>query len=227
MRLADISIDNGTKGRCIFLRPDPDPRGRTRANLVSVTSTSDTENKERLNQAMSDGHDSYKALMDEWYHDAGWLAPEILKGMHESKDFYCSMFAQVKSPRLVDGRVALIGDAGYATPGFGTSLAIMGGYALAGELLTTPNDLKGALKLYEELLLPFVQANQFMLPGVFQMVNPQTSWGIGLRNAVLRVVTTLRLDKLAQNAGAALGFTEKKIAFPDYQWPAQAEKISD
>lgn len=31
-------------------------------------------------------------------------------------------------------------------------------------------------------------------------------------------ITALRLDKLAMNAGAMLGFTEKKLSLPDYKW---------
>lgn len=208
---------NTTNGRCIFLRPDPSRR--TRCNFINVTTMGDTETRERLNEAMSEGNESYMALLEELFKDAGWFAPEVVKGMRESEDFYCSFFAQVKSPKLVDSRVVLLGDAGYATPGFGTSLAIIGGYVLAGELLKNANDPKAALKQYEDLMLPFVKASQGGIRGAFQMVNPQTRWGLRIRNTVLRLVTTTRLDKLAMAVSAAIGFTEKKAPLPDYQWP--------
>jgi len=158
-------------------------------------------------------------LMEEIYHDAGWLTVEVLKGMHDSEDFYCSIFAQVRSPIVQDGRVVLLGDAGYATPGIGTSLAIIGGNVLAGELLRNPGDVKSATKAYEELMLPFLRVSQRgeIINGM-QWLNPQTQWGISIRNAILGFVTWTRLDQLAIAVSAALGFTEKKLNMPNYQW---------
>jgi 2-polyprenyl-6-methoxyphenol hydroxylase-like FAD-dependent oxidoreductase len=213
---------NATGGRCIFLRPDPDPAGRTRGHLINITPSGDIQTKERLNEAISEGNKSYMQLMEEIFHDAGWIAPEVLRSMHESDDFYCSLFAQVRSPKICDGRVVLLGDAGYATPGFGTSLAIIGGYVLAGELLNHPGDVKTALKRYEELMLPFVKDSQSTFPAM-QLLNPQTQWGITIRNTLLGFVTKTKLDRLVMTVFSALGFTEKKFPIPDYQWPAKSE----
>lgn len=208
---------NATGGRVVFLRPDPDPAGRTRANLMNVTTSGDIETKERLNRALREGNESYMQLMEEMFSDVGWLAPEVLRGMRESDDFYCSLFGQIRSPRIHDGRVVLLGDAGYATPGFGTSLAIMGGYVLAGELLNHPGDVGIALERYEEIMLPFARGSQGG-GNAMQILNPQTWWGIGIRNAVLGFVTWIGLDRLVMTVASALGFTEKKLVMPDYQW---------
>lgn len=213
---------NTTGGRCIFLRPDPDPSGRTRGNLMNVTWSSDTERRKQFETALYEGNESYKALMYDQFHDAGWLATDVLKGMQESEDFYCSLFAQVRSPKLHDRRVVLLGDSGYATPGMGTSLAIMGGYILAGEILRSPDDMSTALKAYEDLMVPFVKSQQGD-NSAMQLLNPQSQWGITLRNAILTVVTGIRLDKLVINAAAAFGFTEKKPHMPEYTWPPQQE----
>lgn len=187
---------------------------------MRITTSGDVEMKKKLDDAIRDGNESYMKLMEEMFHDAGWLAPEVLQGMRESDDFYCSIFAQVKSPRLEDGRVVLLGDAGYATPGFGTSLAIIGGYVLAGELLSNPGDVKTALKRYEGLMLPFVKTSQINMPGAMQMLNPQTQWGINIRNVIMSSVTWLKLDKLMMSVAAMTGLGESKIDLPDYQWPA-------
>ena len=211
---------NATGGRAVLLRPDPDPAGRTRANLLKVTTSGDIETKERLNKALREGNESYMKLMEEMFRDAGWVVPEVLQSMRESDDFYCSPFAQIRSPKIHDGRVVLLGDAGYATPGFGTSLAIIGGYVLAGELLSHPGDVKTALKRYEEIMLPFAKNSQG-LGNAMQLLNPQTLWGIRVRNAVLGFVTWTKLDRLTMTAASAVGFTEKKAPLPDYQWPAQ------
>ena len=211
---------NATGGRVVFLRPDPNPAGRTRCILMNVTTSGDVETEERLNKALREGNESYMKLMEEMFRDVGWVAPEVLQSMRESDDFYCSLFGQIRAPKIHDGRVVLLGDAGYATPGFGTSLAIIGGYVLAGELLSHPGDVKTALERYEEIMLPFAKSVRGG-DSEMQYFNPQTLWGIRIRNAVLVFVTWTKLDRLAIVVASALGFTEKKVAMPDYQWPAK------
>ena len=211
---------NATGGRVVFLRPDPDPAGRTRGNLIKVTTSGDVEMTERLNKALRNGNESYMKLMEEMFRDVGWVGPEVLQSMRESDDFYCSLFAQIRSPKIHDGRVVLLGDAGYATPGFGTSLAIIGGYVLAGELLNHPGHVKTALERYEEIMLPFAKNSQSG-SNAAQLLNPQTLWGIRIRNAILGFVTWTKLDRLAMAVASALGFTEKKVPMPDYPWPAK------
>lgn len=212
-------------GRVIMVRPDPHPEGRNKALLLNVTSKKDTAMKKRLNDAADQGNEAYMALMDELFADVGGRATEVLKGMREADDFYCSLFAQVRSPKLVSdsGRVVLLGDAGYATPGLGTSLAIMGAYVLAGEMLTTMGaqkmvDFKTAAEKYQNIMLPFVKSQQGD-DGAMQMINPQTTWGLRIRNAILRVLTGLYLDQLAMLTAAKLGIGEKKLKLPDYAWP--------
>ena len=216
---------NDTRGRCIFVRPDPSPEGLVRGHLMNITLQTQTAERERLNKAMSEGHESYMTLLEELFADADcWLAPEVLRSMRESEDFYCSIFGQVRSPKLHAGRVVLLGDAGYATPGIGTSLAIMGGYVLAGELLTHPEDVSAALQAYEELMVPFVKTQQGNFGGI-QYMNPQTWWGVWIRDAILGFVDMIRLDRLVIAVMSMVGFKEKMLAMPDYPWPAEGEKI--
>ena len=210
---------NTTGRRVIFLRPDPDPAGRTRCILMNVTTNGDIETKERLNKAVREGNESYMNLMEEMFRDVGWVAPEVLQGMRQSDDFYCSLFGQIRSPKIQNGRVVLLGDAAYATPGFGTSLAIIGGYVLAGELLSH-GEVKTALERYEEIMLPFAKNSQGGNTAML-LLNPQTQWGIRIRNGILGMVTWTKLDRLVMTVASVLGFTEKKVSMPDYQWPAE------
>jgi 2-polyprenyl-6-methoxyphenol hydroxylase-like FAD-dependent oxidoreductase len=213
---------NATGGRCVCLRPDPDPAGRTRAMLINATWSSDKKGRARLDKALRDGEEAYKDLMEEMYADGGWLSPEILKGMRESDDFYCTHFAQTRSPKLQDGRVVLLGDAGHALPGLGTSLAITGAYILAGEMLRSSGDISTATKQYEDLMLPFVKKQQSGdVQFAMQLANPQTWWGIKIRNAVLRVVIGSGLINFGMRVSAWLGFSEAKIDMPDYPWPTE------
>ena len=209
-----------TGGRLVFLRPDPNPAGRTRGHLINVTTNREVETRKRLDKALEDGHQSYMELMEEFFCEAGWMAPEVLQSMRESDDFYCSPFGNVKSPKVHDGRVVLLGDAGYATLGFGTSLAIMGGYVLAGELLSHPGDVKTALKQYEGFMLATAKKYQDD-DQIMQWLNPQTRWGLRIRDAILRFVFWAKLDTMAMAAASALGFKEEKTPLPDYQWPAK------
>jgi 2-polyprenyl-6-methoxyphenol hydroxylase-like FAD-dependent oxidoreductase len=211
---------NATGGRCLVLRPDPSPAGRTRAMFINAKWSSNKAAKERLDNAMRAGEEAYKDLMEELYADAGWLAPEMLKGMRESDDFYCSVFAQTRSPKLQDGRVVLLGDAGHAMPGQGTSLAITGAFALAGELLRNPEEIAVATKCYEDLMLPFVQKQQGGdVQFAMQLANPETWWGIAIRNVILRIVIGSGLVDLGMRVSAWLGFSEAKVDLPDYPWP--------
>jgi 2-polyprenyl-6-methoxyphenol hydroxylase-like FAD-dependent oxidoreductase len=213
---------NATGGRCVCLRPDPDPAGRTRAMLINATWSSDIKGRARLDKALRDGEEAYKDLMEEMYADGGWLSPEILKGMRESDDFYCTHFAQTRSPKLQDGRVVLLGDAGHALPGLGTSLAITGAYILAGEMLRSSGDISTAAKQYEDLMLPFVKKQQSGdLQFAMQLANPQTWWGISIRDTLLRVVIGSGLINLGMRMSAWLGFSEAKIDMPDYPWPTE------
>ncbi|KAL8954747.1 MAG: hypothetical protein Q9183_006952 [Haloplaca sp. 2 TL-2023] len=209
---------NAPNRRAIFIRPDPDPAGRTRGNLMVLTTDKDLETRQKLDDAVRKGNESFMTLLEELFKDVGWLAPEVLKGMRQSEDFYCSLFGRVRAPKLQKGRVALLGDAGYATPGIGTSLAIIGGYVLAGELLKNDGDVAMAVQGYEDIMLPHV-SGMGNWESSMQYANPETWWGIWIRNTILGVVTGFKLDRLATMVASALGLSaEQKVAMPDYPW---------
>ncbi|KAL2150406.1 hypothetical protein VTH82DRAFT_6969 [Thermothelomyces myriococcoides] len=68
-----------------------------------------------------------------------WGVRRFLDGMRspQADDFYTQEFAQVRIDRWRDGRVVLLGDAGFCpapVSGQGTSLALIGAYILAGEI---------------------------------------------------------------------------------------------
>lgn len=73
----------------------------------------------------------------------GWIRPQLLEYMRTAPDFYFDEMSQIKMDRWSLGRVALVGDAGYCCSplsGQGTSVALLGGYVLAGELQEATTD---------------------------------------------------------------------------------------
>lgn len=96
--------------------------------------------EERLKGYFKRSPDEQKAMFKDLFHDAGWESERVLKAMETAEDFYMQEIAQVKIPSWSSGRVALLGDAGYCPcpspiSGMGTSLAIVGAYVLAGEIV--------------------------------------------------------------------------------------------
>lgn len=212
---------NTTGGRAIFLRPDPDPRGRTRGHFMNSAWPSDIAGRQKINTALKGGREQYMQLVEETFADVGFhQTKEILEAMRSTPDFYASKFAQVRAPRIQDGRVVLLGDAGYATPGIGTSLAIMGGHILAGELLLHNLNIPTATKAYEDLMLPFAKSEQSTLGDyAMQMLNPQSAWGLWVRNMILWVLTMAKVPQIGIWIAGKLNLQESKIKMPEYPWP--------
>ncbi|MEO6979174.1 MAG: FAD-dependent monooxygenase, partial [Mucilaginibacter sp.] len=97
-----------------------------------------------------------------------WQIPQLLKYMDSAPDFYFDSVSQIRMDRWSDGRIALLGDAGYcASPmsGMGTGMAVVGAYILAGELSKADGDYAAAFARYEERMRPFVTAAQKMAEG--------------------------------------------------------------
>jgi 2-polyprenyl-6-methoxyphenol hydroxylase-like FAD-dependent oxidoreductase len=97
------------------------------------------------------------------YKGIGWEVPRLLEMMPTAPDWYFDMAAQIDMPRWSEGRVVLVGDAAYcASPlsGQGTSIALIGAYVLAGELAAASGAHPRAFAEFENVMRPFVQANQ-------------------------------------------------------------------
>ncbi|MET9227319.1 FAD-dependent monooxygenase [Lentzea sp. NPDC003310] len=103
-----------------------------------------------------------RRLLAEKFEGAGWIWPVALKHMWEAPDFHMDSMSQIRMDSWSRGNVVLLGDAGYCgspLSGQGTSLALVGAYVLAAELAKDPST---AFARYEELLRPYVIANQDM-----------------------------------------------------------------
>ncbi|MER8185937.1 FAD-dependent monooxygenase [Kitasatospora sp. NPDC094015] len=158
-----------------------------------------------------------RALLAERFAGAGWQTPRLLAAMHEADDFFFESMGQVHLDSWSRGRVTLLGDAGYCpTPltGLGTSLALVGGYLLAGELAAAGGDHRTALRRYEERMRPYVTGAQKLPPGGAAGFAPDSALAIRMRAASMRWMTRWPLRPLmaAQFAKAA------DIELPDHRF---------
>jgi 2-polyprenyl-6-methoxyphenol hydroxylase-like FAD-dependent oxidoreductase len=86
----------------------------------------------------------------------------------------------------------LLGDAGYcASPlsGMGTSLALVGAYILAGELVASPGNHQVAFKRYHERMRSYVDQAQRLPAGGVEGYAPMHRLMIALRTASMRAIT--------------------------------------
>ena len=199
---------NTVGSRTISLRPDM--HGTTRASL-SILKRPDDEQKWDV--------DRQKSWLHRQFGDAGYESRRILDGMDQTKDFYFDVLRQVRMPRWSRANIALTGDAAWCvTPmgGLGATLAVVGGYVLAGELASRP-DVPSAFEAYERVMRPYVERTQNIPKGVARLANPRSRLGITLFHGILRVVTVPFVSKLLVKV-----FTRKseKFQLPDYATPA-------
>jgi len=131
--------------------------------------------------------DQQRKRTSEVFAGGGWEVPRLVEAMQRADDLYFDTVSQIHMPRWSSGRVVLVGDAAYAPSflsGQGTSLALVGAYVLAGELAAHP-DPKAAFALYEQIVRPFVEANQELAIGGGGLLLPRTPEELDRRNKAL------------------------------------------
>ena len=127
------------------------------------------------------------------FDGVGWHVPRLLEQMPEAADFYFDSVSQVHLDRWSAGRVALIGDAGYAAGpgGNGTGTAVIAAYLLAGELAAADGDYRVAFARYEQLLRPYVARGQKQARGGAAFLAPATAKKISQRDRFFRMLPYL------------------------------------
>jgi 2-polyprenyl-6-methoxyphenol hydroxylase-like FAD-dependent oxidoreductase len=125
-----------------------------------------------------------KELLRSAFEGGGWRVPELMAGLAEAGEFYLDSISRVDVDRYSKGRVVLLGDAAYGSTlgGFGTGLAVVGAYVLAGELLSA--DHRVAFRDYEEQLRVYSKVTRKGNAGPF--LAPPTRLRIAARNQMFR-----------------------------------------
>lgn len=103
-----------------------------------------------------------RALLIDAYRGVGWRVPDLLTKVPRAREFYLDSLARVTIDHYSRGRVVLLGDSAYGNTlgGFGTGLAIVGAYVLAGELLAAGGDHRAAFARYEEQFRGYAKISQ-------------------------------------------------------------------
>ncbi|CAN8095318.1 unnamed protein product [Discula destructiva] len=188
---------------------------KTMQVYLSVHVTDPDAGLKVLDEAMRSGDmQRQKQAYYDLFQDAGWEVPRLLDGMMnapEAADFYNQRVGQVKMDTpWSKGRVVLLGDAAYCpspVSGVGTSLGLVGPYVLAGEIARQRQQsgsgsedpgraLDAALDSYEKILRPFVEETQKLPRGVPGIIYADGEWGVWIRNVIVGLFSTLRVDKL-------------------------------
>jgi 2-polyprenyl-6-methoxyphenol hydroxylase-like FAD-dependent oxidoreductase len=127
------------------------------------------------------------------FEGVGWHVPDLLGQMPAAADFYFDSVSQVRLDRWSSGRVALIGDAGYAAGpgGNGTGTAVVAAYVLAGELAAARGDHRAAFGRYEHLLRRYVARGQKQARGGRDFLAPATAEKIRQRDRFFRLLPYL------------------------------------
>jgi 2-polyprenyl-6-methoxyphenol hydroxylase-like FAD-dependent oxidoreductase len=107
--------------------------------------------------------EAQKDILAEQLAGDSWEMPKLVELMRTAPDFHFDSVAQIHLDAWSSGRVVLLGDAAYCgspLSGQGTSMAMVAGYVLAGELKAAGGDHVAAFAAYEKELRDYVEANQ-------------------------------------------------------------------
>ncbi|GII57700.1 FAD-dependent oxidoreductase [Planotetraspora thailandica] len=121
-----------------------------------------------------DRHDvgRQKRMLADAYAGSGWRVPEMIAALDDEPEFYLDSISRVHMRTYTSGRAALVGDSAYGNVlgGFGTGLAVVGAYVLAGELAAAGGDHRTAFARYDETMYGYAKiarsgnAGRFLAP---------------------------------------------------------------
>lgn len=171
------NIYQALRSRILSVRPDPHG---TMRSLLTIMPCNDIQRKV-WKAASRSSRDVQMKLLRQEFSDAGWQSQRLLDAMERASDFYFQAVQQIRMSRWSVNRVVCLGDSAYApTPltGGGTSLALIGGCVLAGELncLQKDDHISKALTAYERVYRPYVEEVQEMPSFIPSILHPETAW---------------------------------------------------
>jgi 2-polyprenyl-6-methoxyphenol hydroxylase-like FAD-dependent oxidoreductase len=164
-----------------------------------------------------DPHDTagQREIVAAHFAGLGWQVPRLLAEMETASDFYFDTTSQIRMDTWSNGRVALIGDAGYAAGpgGNGTGNAVVAACVLAGELAAAHGDHRAAFGRYERRLRGYIAGGQKQAAGSQAFLAPATWNKIRQRNLFFKILPYLPIKGLISRAATK---TATAITVPDY-----------
>ena len=153
-------------------------------------------------------------LLRRVYAGQGWYVPRLVAAFPSATDVYFDAVSRVEVPRWSTGRIVLLGDAasGATLSGTGTGTAIVGAYALAGELANASGQHTEAFQRYEQRIRPYAVRDKNGGHTAAKIFAPGSRTTLWLRNRILgsRVGSGL-IRRLAQQADS--------LVLPEYSIP--------
>ncbi|KAI5209255.1 oxidoreductase [Aureobasidium subglaciale] len=213
-------LQHANKGRVLWIRPI-DTNGTRTSGYVMVTTTDGAE----LNQAARHGTiEQQKALLERLFEGVGGIRDRIIGGMNASTDFYFTRVVQVKLDTWHNNRCGLVGDAAYCPSpltGQGTTMAVLGSYMIAGELIANPNDPAAAFTNYKKKFGVFAEEEGAIPLGgkAPKLFCPQSDTGIWIIRSIFGVVARPGVQKFFASLPSlpSFGLGSKKFELPDYE----------
>lgn len=151
-----------------------------------------------------------KTVLIDAYRDCGWRVPELLARIPDAPGFYLDSISRATVDRYSTGRIALLGDAAHGNTlgGFGTGLAVVGAYVLAGELMRADGDHRVAFARYESTFRGYAEVSRHVNAG--RLLAPRTRPGIRARNTLFSAAA------LFSSLMALTDHWATDITLPDY-----------
>ncbi|WKG02634.1 FAD-dependent monooxygenase [Mycolicibacterium sp. HK-90] len=137
--------------------------------------------------------------------------------------FYFDAITQLEMPTWSQGRVTLVGDAGYCpgpAVGGSTSLAVYGAYVLAAEMVRAGDDYAAAFAAYERIMLAPVQGSRKLARVNAKTVVPMSGLGIRALVGAGRVISLLPLGVVQSLARLNTKGMRLYDTMPLPTWPA-------
>jgi 2-polyprenyl-6-methoxyphenol hydroxylase-like FAD-dependent oxidoreductase len=150
-----------------------------------------------------DDVDVQKAQAAEALRGGRWRIPELVAGFPDARSFSMDSISRVTVDHYARGRTVLLGDSawGNALGGYGTGLALVGAYVLAGELLRAEGS-PAAFDVFEATFVDYASVSRKINAG--RLLAPLTRTGITVRNLLFGALTVAKplmrvIDKPATN----------------------------
>jgi 2-polyprenyl-6-methoxyphenol hydroxylase-like FAD-dependent oxidoreductase len=138
--------------------------------------------------------DGQKRVLHQIYGGDGWQVPRMLAEMDAADDFYFDSISQIVMDSWIQGRITLVGDAGYSpgpAVGGGTSIAMVGAYVLAQELAQAGRNYQTGLRAYEDRMRELAAKARSIGHTTMSTLIPRTGIQVRLMPELLRLLARI------------------------------------